>query len=587
MLMRLARTILLFALLFHLFGPGYRASAQGLCGNTYIVQPGDTLGGIAAFCGVILSALRAANPGITDPTSLFVGQRLNIPPTEEVVAEPLVSIFPDCGSPGTEVRVVGNSFPANAIIELEIGEQMAPAVDFNRVERLRAGPNGRFETVETIPRTARPNQNWIVVAVARTGGPVLEVASNPFFVTGEAGRGATTPYIVQPGDTLRSIASRLDTTISALIEANPEITDPSLIYVGQRLIVPSPTEGDPAVTISPTCGPAGSEVEVIVSDFPANARVAVSAGIFLGQQQAVAQEITDGQGQLETEVRIPETARRNEAWVVIVETVDDPAIRSSSNIFTVSRSASAGAATTYIVQPGDMLIDIAARFRVSTQALLAANPDITNPNQLTAGQRLRIPGQVEAVAITPNAGPPGTDLRVDATNFPGNTRIEIGVGISRTDFEVVETGLTGDNGNFTTQVSIPATARPNELWLVVAIARPGRFEIKATSGFFTVTSQEPAGAALVTIWPREGPPGSTFFIVGTGFPGYTPVEIRLGRVGESLEVVESTVTDINGTLSSQLTIPDTAEPNQGWVVVIATTQAPAVEATSPAFVVTR
>jgi LysM repeat protein len=585
--MRLARTILLLAILFHLFGTVTRATAQGPCGETYVVQPGDTLGSIAAFCDTSVDALRAANPGITDPTRLFVGQRLNIPPTEEVVAEPVVSIFPDCGSPGAEVRVVGRSFPSNAIIELEIGEQMAPAVDFDQVERLRANANGSFETVETIPKAARPNENWIVVAIVRTGGPRLEVASNPFFVTSEAPRGATTTYIVQPGDTLRSIASRLDTTISALIEANPEITDPSLIYVGQRLIVPSPAEGDPAVAISPTCGPAGSEVEVVVSDFPPNARVTISAGIFRGEQEIVARDITDGQGQLDTEITIPETARRNESWVVIVETVDEPAIRSSSNIFTVSRSASAGVATTYIVQPGDMLIDIGARFRVSTQALLAANPDITNPNQLAAGQRLRIPGQVEAVSITPTSGPPGTDLRVEATNFPGNTRIEIGVGKSSTDFEVVETGLTGDNGSFTTQVSIPINALPNERWLVVAIARPGRFEIKATSGFFTVTSEEPSGGALVTIWPQEGPPGSTFVIVGAGFPEYTPVEIRLGRVGESLEVVESTVTDINGTLSSQLSIPETAETNQGWVTVIATTQAPAVEATSPAFVVTR
>jgi LysM repeat protein len=585
--MRLARTILLLAILLYLFGTAPRAAAQGPCGETYVVQPGDTLGSIAAFCETTVDALRAANPGITDPTRLFVGQRLNIPSPEEPAAQPLVSIFPDCGSPATEVRVVGSSFPSNAIIELEIGEQFAPAVDFDQVERLRANANGRFETVETIPRTARPNENWIIVAIARTGGPRLEVASNPFFVTSEAPRGATTTYIVQPGDTLRSIASRLDTTISALIEANPEITDPSLIYVGQRLIVPSPAEGDPTVAISPTCGPAGSEVEVVVSDFPPNARVTISAGIFRGEQEVVARDITDGQGQLETEVTIPETARRNEPWVVIVETVDEPRIRSSSNIFTVSRAAGAGVATTYIVQPGDMLIDIAARFRVSTQTLLSANPDIANPNQLIVGQRLRIPGQVEAVTITPTSGPPGTELRVEATNFPGNTRIEIGVGKSSTDFEVVETGLTGDNGNFTTQVSIPINARPNERWLVVAIARPGRFEIRATSGFFTVTSQEPAEGALVTIWPQEGPPGSTFFIVGAGFPEYTPVEIRLGRVGESLEVVESTVTDINGTLSSQLSIPETAETNQGWVAVIATTQAPAVEATSPAFVVTR
>ncbi len=45
----------------------------------------------------------------------------------------------------------------------------------------------------------------------------------------------------------------------------------------------------------------------------------------------------------------------------------------------------------YIVQPGDSLSVIAWRFNVSMNELMAAN-DITNPNQLAAGQQLIIPG---------------------------------------------------------------------------------------------------------------------------------------------------------------------------------------------------
>jgi murein DD-endopeptidase MepM/ murein hydrolase activator NlpD len=45
----------------------------------------------------------------------------------------------------------------------------------------------------------------------------------------------------------------------------------------------------------------------------------------------------------------------------------------------------------YIVQPGDSLSSIAARFSVTLQDLMAAN-GITNPNQLDAGQQLVIPG---------------------------------------------------------------------------------------------------------------------------------------------------------------------------------------------------
>jgi murein DD-endopeptidase MepM/ murein hydrolase activator NlpD len=50
-----------------------------------------------------------------------------------------------------------------------------------------------------------------------------------------------------------------------------------------------------------------------------------------------------------------------------------------------------GAGPVYIVQPGDSLSSIAARFSVSMNDLMAAN-GISDPNQLAAGQQLVIPG---------------------------------------------------------------------------------------------------------------------------------------------------------------------------------------------------
>jgi spore coat assembly protein SafA len=46
---------------------------------TYIVQPGDTLSGIAERFGVSLSDLEKANPQIPDPNRIFPGQVINIP----------------------------------------------------------------------------------------------------------------------------------------------------------------------------------------------------------------------------------------------------------------------------------------------------------------------------------------------------------------------------------------------------------------------------------------------------------------------------------------------------------------------------
>lgn len=50
-----------------------------------------------------------------------------------------------------------------------------------------------------------------------------------------------------------------------------------------------------------------------------------------------------------------------------------------------------GAGPIYVVQPGDSLSSIASRFNVSLNDLMTAN-NITDPNQLSAGQQLVIPG---------------------------------------------------------------------------------------------------------------------------------------------------------------------------------------------------
>ncbi|HEX2255530.1 MAG TPA: LysM peptidoglycan-binding domain-containing protein [Afifellaceae bacterium] len=55
------------------------AWAQSACGSSATIGPGDTLGRIAARCGTTLSALLQANPDITNPNNVFVGQVIRMP----------------------------------------------------------------------------------------------------------------------------------------------------------------------------------------------------------------------------------------------------------------------------------------------------------------------------------------------------------------------------------------------------------------------------------------------------------------------------------------------------------------------------
>jgi len=67
----------IIVLLFASFAFTRSASASGYCPGSYVVQPGDWLAKIARRCGVTLSQLYAANPGVG--YYIYPGQVLYIP----------------------------------------------------------------------------------------------------------------------------------------------------------------------------------------------------------------------------------------------------------------------------------------------------------------------------------------------------------------------------------------------------------------------------------------------------------------------------------------------------------------------------
>jgi LysM repeat protein len=69
-------SVLILILVALLAVPG-NARAGGVCGGAYVVERGDTPDRIAAMCGTTVSAIYAANPGISG--YLYAGQTLIIP----------------------------------------------------------------------------------------------------------------------------------------------------------------------------------------------------------------------------------------------------------------------------------------------------------------------------------------------------------------------------------------------------------------------------------------------------------------------------------------------------------------------------
>lgn len=61
-------------------------------------------------------------------------------------------------------------------------------------------------------------------------------------------------YVVQPGDTLSTLANDFGTTVEEIMAAN-QLSDPDSLQVGQPLIIPSLISGPPRLSASETPAP--------------------------------------------------------------------------------------------------------------------------------------------------------------------------------------------------------------------------------------------------------------------------------------------------------------------------------------------
>jgi LysM repeat protein len=168
-------------------------------GTVYVVRWGDTLLSIATQFGVTVEAIKVAN-GLSGDI-IVVGQNLVIPSTAA----------PSPGTPGT-----GGTTTVHIV---QPGETMFRiALLYNT-------------TVEAISQANGISNPWFIYV-----GQQLTIPVGP-------GGGGNVPgvpsrtYVVQAGDTLYSIAMRLNTTVQALMVAN-NLSNPNTIYVGQVLVLP-------------------------------------------------------------------------------------------------------------------------------------------------------------------------------------------------------------------------------------------------------------------------------------------------------------------------------------------------------------
>ena len=118
------------------------------------------------------------------------------------------------------------------------------------------------------------------------------------------------------------------------------------------------------------------------------------------------------------------------------------------------------------------------------------------------------------ITLNPDTSRRGTDVSVSGTGFPANSNITVDYGSSEPG---IATGRSDATGNFTTSFGIPGDATIGGDAMVKASVND--YEAEATHAV-------PDKAIIVT--PEVARSGDTVMIVGTGFPRYADVQVKIG-----------------------------------------------------------
>ena len=179
-------------------------------------------------------------------------------------------------------------------------------------------------------------------------------------------------YTVVPGDTMFFIAQRFGVSLDALIAANPQISDPGLIYPGDVLCVPG---GPPSTACRKPdrCPPGFMGRYTVVAD---------DTMYFIAQRFGVSLDAL-----IAANPQISDPSQIFPCDVLCVPGGGPPPPTCREPV-----SCPPGFKGRYTVVAGDTMFTIAQRYGVSVDALAAANPQISDPSQIFPCDVLCVPG---------------------------------------------------------------------------------------------------------------------------------------------------------------------------------------------------
>jgi LysM repeat protein len=194
-----------------------------------------------------------------------------------------------------------------------------------------------------------------------------------------------TTYVIQRGDNLYRIAQRFGITTEQLAEANG-ITDPAHIFAGQQLTIPNFNAAAPEVVENSLVG--GTPAMHTVTSGESLQSIANLYGMTIEQVMQINNITNPDMIYRGQELTVWANTPASDAPVLPTVEVNVDAPIESAPVDVIPVEA---APTSYTVQPGEHLAQIARRFGVNWTNIAQAN-NLTDPNQIFAGQILSIPG---------------------------------------------------------------------------------------------------------------------------------------------------------------------------------------------------
>ena len=312
-------------------------AAQSSCGATYTVQPGDYLTKIARLCGVSYSDLLHANPTIINPSLLFPGQVLKVP------------------SANSPARIQFATGGTSAIVQGKL--EANSKLDY----LLNAGAG------QTLEVTLSPSSSLTLAIFGADGSTIDSAGSNLSF------RGVlpkTQDYILE----LASGSSATNYIIS--------------VDLPQRIRF---TTGSTSANLTGTVPADLSQFFILRAAKGQTLNVTATPQdklqlIIYGVDGSVLRSGM-GEGASFTGV-LPST----QDYILVLKSANQVQVFTLNVQIPAASPVPVTGTPSYTVQKGDTLFSIALRFQTSVNALLLANPDITNRNLIPVGQIIYLPG---------------------------------------------------------------------------------------------------------------------------------------------------------------------------------------------------